>query len=101
MKHLDICHIDTSGCHIDTSGLHVDTSRCLCVIQPSTRSTLGEYESYTEGLPDMSDITGRKMVERPKMNVGILGLRTARRVKAPGNIPHILASGGRLVLTER
>ena len=35
----------------------------------------------------MSDVKGRKTVERLKMNVGVLGLRTARRAKVPGNIP--------------
>ena len=41
--------------------------------------------------PHVSDIKGRKTVERPKMNVGVLGLRTARRVKVSGNIhvPHV------------
>ena len=34
--------------------------------------------------PHVSDIKGRKTVERPKMNVGVLGLRTARRAKVPG-----------------
>ena len=32
-----------------------------------------------------SDIKGRKTVEKPKLNVGVLGLRTARRTKVPGN----------------
>ena len=39
--------------------------------------------------PHVSDVKGRMTVERPKMNVGILGLRTARRAKVPGNIPHV------------
>ena len=37
----------------------------------------------------MSDIKGRKMVETLELNVGIQGLRTARRVKTPDNVPHI------------
>ena len=28
--------------------------------------------------PHVSDVKGRKTVERPKMNVGVLGLRTAK-----------------------
>ena len=34
----------------------------------------------------MSDVKGRKAVERSKMNVGVLGLR---RAKVPGNIPRV------------
>ena len=37
----------------------------------------------------LSDVKGRKMVQRFKMNVGVLGLRTARTAKVPGNIPHV------------
>ena len=36
--------------------------------------------------PHVSDVKGRKTVERPKMSEGILGLRTARRAKIRGNI---------------
>ena len=39
--------------------------------------------------PHMGDIKGRKTVERPKLNVGVLRLRTARRVKVSGIIPHV------------
>ena len=35
--------------------------------------------------------SGRKVVERIKLNVGDLGLRTTRRAKVPGNLP--LVSG--------
>ena len=34
----------------------------------------------------VSDVKGRKSVERLEMNVGVLGLRTARRANAPGNM---------------
>ena len=36
--------------------------------------------------PHVSDV---KTVEIPKVNVGVLGLRTARKTKVPGNIPHV------------
>ena len=37
----------------------------------------------------VSDVKGRKMVERLEMNGGVLGLRTARRAKVTGNISHV------------
>ena len=36
----------------------------------------------------MSDVR----VERLEINVGVLGFRTARRAKAPGNTPHVFSS---------
>ena len=61
-------------------------------------------ESLVHKFYQMSDIKGRKTVEvRPEMNMGVhvLGLRTARRAKAPGK--KILASGGgaTVIHTER
>ena len=37
----------------------------------------------------VSDVKGRKTAERLGMNLGILGLRTARKAKEPSNIPCI------------
>ena len=44
------------------------------------------------------DVQGRKVVERT-FNMGALGLRTVRRAKIPGNLPHIITSRGRLLYT--
>jgi len=37
----------------------------------------------------MHNVKGRKVVERTKLNMGALALRTARRAKEPGNLPHV------------
>ena len=50
-----------------------------------------EKRGGLDTLPDVSESKGRKTVERPKMN---MGLRTARRVKIPGNIPHVSSKRG-------
>jgi len=37
----------------------------------------------------MCYVKGRNMVERVELNVGALGLRTARRAKVPGSLTHV------------
>ena len=39
--------------------------------------------------PHVRDIEGRKVVERTSLSMGELGLRTARRAKVRGNLPHV------------
>ena len=48
--------------------------------------------------PHVRDVKGRKVVERTKLNVGELGLRTARRAKVPGNLPHVFSERGATVI---
>ena len=46
----------------------------------------------TGKFPHMGDVKGRKVVERT-LNMGELGLRTARRSKVPGNLPQSCIRG--------
>ena len=39
--------------------------------------------------PHVRDVEGRNVVVRTQLNVGELGLRTARRAKVRGNLPHV------------
>ena len=41
--------------------------------------------------PHVTDVRVDRLVERLEINMGALGLRTARRAKVPGSIPHIFS----------
>ena len=71
-----------------TFALPCQLSICAAGIETHQRMLLLVARKNTEGLvhcmfPHVRDIEGRKV------NVGKLGLRTARRAKVRGNLPHV------------
>ena len=57
---------------------------------PSFSSLLSTIKRGGPGtFPHVSDVKGRKGKKDRKFNVGVVGLRTARRAKVPGNTPHV------------
>ena len=60
-------------------GLKPGTSRSTVTSFPGTFSCTKERKGPGT-VPHVRAIESRKTVERPKMNVGVLGLRTAKRV---------------------
>ena len=60
-----------------------------CSLVPRTTRRFRLHKRMRAGVFHVHDVKGIKMVERSEINVGTLGLVTARRAKVPGNIPHV------------